>query len=181
MFVAIGHELAFGLRRGEIAQARWDWWKAGPGYPVLSGEAQVKSGTGRLRVRALDPWFNLMRARIEAEGWRGEDADYIIPGADNYRNEDLFRGIGSWMRQLGWRTKKTNHALRAYAGSQVAMKYELYEAQAWLRHSTIEVTKDHYTQYVKDFKSDNPDDIEARWATFASATPLRVLPDVAVA
>jgi hypothetical protein len=37
-----------------------------------------------------------------------------------------------WPRGLGWETQKTNHGLRAYAGSQIAMKYGIYEAQTWL-------------------------------------------------
>lgn len=49
MFLAIGHELAFGLRRAEMAQARWDWLKtAAAGYPVLDAEAIVKNGSGTM-------------------------------------------------------------------------------------------------------------------------------------
>jgi integrase len=84
------------------------------------------------------------------------------------------------LRKLGWETRKTNHALRAYSGSQVAIKYGIYDAQAWLRHSTVKVTEDSYSQYVKDFKPANLDDIPARWATLERPEPqLRVLPQPA--
>jgi integrase len=131
-------------------------------------------------VRALDPWFSDMKARVVAEGWRGVEDAPIIEGSPSYCTGDLFRAIGSWMRKLGWKTNKTNHALRAYAGSQVAMKYRIYDAQAWLRHSTVKVTEDHYSQYVKDFKPANLDEIPARWATLERPEPqFRVLPQLA--
>jgi hypothetical protein len=60
------------------------------------------------------------------------------------------------------------------------MKYGIYDAQAWLRHSTVKVTEDSYSQYVKDFKPANLDDIPARWATLERPEPqLRVLPQFA--
>jgi hypothetical protein len=34
MFLAPGDELAFGLRRQEMALARWGWWSTNPGYRV---------------------------------------------------------------------------------------------------------------------------------------------------
>ena len=37
LFLAIGHELAFGLRIHEFSQARWNWHKTEHGYPVLDG------------------------------------------------------------------------------------------------------------------------------------------------
>jgi len=180
MFMAIGHELAFGLRRAETAQACWGWWSNRPGYPVLDAKAVVKNGTGKIRVRALDPWFTILKRRIDAEGWRGEADEFIIKGCDTYRTDDLFRAIGSWMRNLGWTTRKTNHALRAYSGSQIYMRYEPYEAQAWLRHSSLKVTETYYSQYVKDFKPANLEDLPARWATLECPEPqLRVLPQLA--
>jgi hypothetical protein len=48
--------------------------------------------------------------RIKAEGWRPEDDDgYMIEGSDTYREEDLFRGIGSWLRKLGWESTIKRH------------------------------------------------------------------------
>jgi integrase len=63
-----------------------------------------------------------------------------------------------------WETMKTNHALRAYAGSQVAMKYGIYDAQCWLRHSTVKVTEQHYSHFIKRFRPADLDTIPARWA-----------------
>jgi integrase len=176
LFLAIGHELAFGLRKGELAQAKWSWWTIRQGYPVLEGTASVKNGSGLVQVRALDPWFMLMKRKAEARGWVGKADDFIIGGNHSNREDSIFRAVSLWLRGLGWQTQKTNHALRAYAGSQIAMKYGIYDAQTWLRHSTVKVTEQHYTAYVKRFKPADVDTLPARWATSATAEPaLRIL------
>lgn len=168
LYLAIGHALAFGLRKHEIIQAAWGWHQQGPGYPVIDGRAwdpRVKDQTGHVRVRALDPWYSLMRSRIAAEGWRGQANDLIISqGSATYRTDGLYRSVSTWLRQFGWRTQKALHALRGYAGSQIAMKYGIYEASGWLRHKSVNVTESHYTAYVKQFKPADMEDLPARWA-----------------
>jgi len=175
LFLAIGHELVFGLRIREMAQAKWNWWTTRQGYPVLDGQAAVKNGSGIVQVRAVDPYFNIMRTRVEANGWRGQDDDYIITGTMTYRTDDIFRAVTDWMKNQGWQTKKTNHALRAYTGSQIAMKYGIYEAQTWLRHSGVKVTESHYSHFVRKFKPANPDDLPVHWAVNATAPKLQVV------
>jgi hypothetical protein len=172
LFLAIGHELAFGLRIAEFAQARWNWHHAENGYPVIEGKAHVKARTGIVRVRALDPWFSTMQRLATDRGWWPSSTlnpqpstDLIIPGSASYRTDGLFRAVSDWLRQLGWETRKTNHALRAYAGGQVAMKYGIYEAQVFLRHSTVKVTEQNYSYFINHFKPANLDTLAARWAT----------------
>lgn len=176
LFLAVGHELSFGLRIAEMAQAQWSWHQIRAGYPVLDGAATVKSGTGLIQVRALDPWFTIMHRRIEQEHWRAEG--HIIPGTETYRTDGLFRAVSDWLRQLGWETRKTNHALRAYAGSQVAMKYGIYEAQMFLRHSTVKVTEQNYSHFIQKFKPSDLNTIPARWATTAREFVPTVVPGV---
>lgn len=107
----------------------------------------------------MDPWF------------RYPHHHPIITGTETYRTDDLFRAVSAWLRGLGWETMKTNHALRAYAGSQVAMKYGIYEAQIFLRHSTVKVTEQNYSHFVSKFKPANLDQIPARWAKVTSQIP----------
>ena len=170
LFLAIGHELAFGLRIGELEQARWNWHTERNGYPVLDATANVKNGTGRLRVRALDPWFTSMKRHATANGWwpdltlNPQPSTLIIEGTATYRTDDLYRAVSAWLRSHGWETKKTNHALRAYTGSQVAMKYGIYDAQMWLRHSTVKVTEQNYAHFVDDFKPADLETIPCRYA-----------------
>lgn len=172
MFLTIGHELAFGLRKGEMEQARWNWHTQRAGYPVLDGRAQVKNGSGLVQVRALNPYYTTMMDKVAANHWRADENELIITGTDYYRSDELYCRVGGWLRSLGWETLKTNHALRAYAGSQVAMKYGIYEAQMFLRHSTVKVTEQNYSHFVNKFKPADLATIPARWATIAPAAPM---------
>lgn len=167
LFLAIGHELAFGLRLHEFAQARWNWHTVRHDYPAVDGRAIVKNGSGIIQVRALDPyWSTLKRIATANDWWPKDTADQlIIQGTETYRTDELFRAVSAWMRALGWETQKTNHALRAYAGSQIAMRYGIYEAQVWLRHSTVKVTEQNYSHFVQKFKPADLDAIPAKWAT----------------
>jgi len=163
-FLAIGHELAFGLRLSEMAQARWSWHTERNAYPVLDARAEVKNGSGMIQVRALDPFYTTMKQIAQARGWWGEGDKPIISGTVTYCTDGLFRGISAWLRSLGWETNKTNHALRAYVGSQVAMRYGIYDAQIFLRHSSVKVTEQNYSHFVRNFKPQDLDNIPARWA-----------------
>lgn len=177
MFLAIGHELAFGLRLAEIAQAQWNWHSQRNDYPVLDGRATVKGGGGLIQVRALDPYYSTMMRIGKKNDWLPKTSDslsaagegqgevaLIIGGTATYRTDGLFRAISDWLRTHGWETQKTNHALRAYAGSQVAMRYGIYEAQMFLRHSTVKVTEQNYSHFVSKFKPSDLNTMPARWA-----------------
>lgn len=178
LFLAIGHELTFGLRAAEVTQARWNWWATRHGYPVLDGKARVKNKTGLIQVRALDPFYTTLRVKALSRGWLILDpshpsyTSHVIEGSDSYRADGIEREVSAFLRLHGWQTQKTNHALRAFAGSQVAMKYGIYDAQTWLRHSSVKVTEGHYSHFVRKFKPANPDDLPARWAVLEQ-TPIR--------
>jgi integrase len=163
LYLAIGHELAFGLRAGEVSQVAWGWHQVRNGFHVLESHAAVKSGTGWLQVKALDPFFTQMQIQIDLRGWRGEPDDLVITGSTTYRTDNLFRGVTAWLRRLGWETQKSNHALRAYAGGQVAMKYGIYDAQQFLRHSSVQVTEQNYGYFINKFKV-NPEQMPVKWA-----------------
>lgn len=166
LFLAIGHELSFGLRLHEVAQARWSWHTSRNDYPVLDGRADVKNGSGLIQVRALDPFYSTMKRVATTKGWWKEEApdELILQGTDTYRTDGLFRAVSAWLRSLGWETMKTNHALRAYAGSQIAMRYGIYDAQIWLRHSTVKVTEQNYSHFVQKFKPSDLNAIPTKWA-----------------
>lgn len=170
LFLTIGHELAFGVRAQEMAQARWSWHMIRNDYPVIDGRAVVKSGSGIIQVRALDPYWTIMkRVAVANDWWPKESPDaLIIQGTETYRTDDLFRAVSAWMRALGWETQKTNHALRAYAASQIAMRYGIYDAQVWLRHSSVKVTEQNYSHFVQKFKPADLDTVPAKWATNAT-------------
>ena len=171
LFVAIGHELAFGLRAGELRQATWSWWSERSGYPVIDASASVKNLSGRLHVRALDPYFSQMLARLGKEGWRGAKDDFILTGTMTDRSDLTFRAVSSFLRSHSWKTNKTNHALRAFAGSQIMMRYGSYEAQCWLRHSSVDITERFYSYFVKRFKPADVTTMETCWAVIPAQAP----------
>lgn len=149
-FIAIGLMLAFGLRKGEVAQARGGWLTSIEGQPFLdSSKVSVKSGSGIIQARALDPFYSQLVEGMKANGWGVKADEFLIEGTNTERCEGVFNRISAWMRSLGWETVKTNHVMRDYAGSQVCMRYGLEKASTWLRHSSLKVTQEHYTDFVK--------------------------------
>jgi integrase len=109
-----------------------------------------------------------MRTRATCEGWITKPEDRILQGTPTDLANNIFRAVGEWMRGLGWQTKKTNHALRAYAGSQIAMRYGMFEAQSWLRHASVQTTETHYSYFVNAFRPADIDTLPARWTTAAA-------------
>jgi len=165
VFLAVGHALSYGLRKNEIAQAKWGWHVQQDGQPFLvTVDVNVKDHGGRLSIRAVDPWYTTMMKRVAERGWRGSDDDYIIHGTDYYRTWDLFRIIAAWMRGLGWRSQKAIHGLREYTASQLALQYDIWTASTWLRHKYVTVTQGHYCGFVSQFAMSNRQLLKVRWA-----------------
>jgi hypothetical protein len=173
IFLAVGHALSYGLRKGEIGQAKWGWHVQQNGQPFLSASAaggnldkppQFKDFSGRLTIRALDPFYTTLMKRVAERGWRGADSDYIITGTDYYRTWQIFNVVAAWMRGLGWKTQKAIHALRDYAGSQVALMDDIWGASGWLRHKNVTVTQASYTSYVSQYSRSNRERLKVKWA-----------------
>ncbi len=163
LFLAVGLELACGLRRGEVSQVTWGMMTERHGAPLLEGSMAVKNQSGRLCVTPIDPFWKLLQGRIEREGWRGKPSELVLAGTATDLAEDIFRNIGAWLRALGWKTEKTNHALRAYSGALVAMRFDVYRAQAWLRHRSVQTTQADYGHFVKN-NVFRPEKVRIRWA-----------------
>jgi integrase len=133
------------------------------GAALLEGTITVKNQTGQISVPPIDPFWKLLNRRIAREGWRGDKGDFVLTGHKTDRTENIFRKIGEWLRALGWKTEKTNHALRAYSGCQVAMKYDIYRAQSWLRHRSVTTTQGDYGHFIRSHVF-RPEKIRVRWA-----------------
>jgi integrase len=178
--IAVGLMLAFGLRKAEVAQARRGWWAMVGGNPCLdSSRVVVKAGGGIIQVRGLEPFWSQLRELVgnaergagSAEHGKGSAEEYLVAPADQRERErarEVFENVSIWMRGLGWETQKTNHALRDYAGSQVAMRYGIYAASTWLRHAGVQVTEQHYTDFVKRHNVE-PERVGVEWAVAEQA------------
>jgi len=151
--------LGFGLRLEEASQVRWEAWRPVDGSWWLDQEMDVKGGGGRLVAQGIDPWVRLLRRDRPADA-----SGFVIEGTATERGNDVFRRVGRFMRANGWEEQKTNHALRAFAGGEVALKWGLLSAKVFLRHKKIATTERHYTdQWLK--KAGRPSGI--RWAKAA--------------
>lgn len=145
-FAAVGLELAFGLRAGEVARARWDWFTVREGAWWCWADAAVKNQTGEIHVPALNPFWQTFQERAVREGMR-ERGPMVLQGHETERGDAVFRRVSAWLRSLGWAKQKTNHGLRAYAGAEVAIRWgSLFTAQMWLRHESVTTTEKHYTK-----------------------------------
>lgn len=153
MFLTIGLELCFGLRAGEVPQIAWGMFTTERGRPLLDSRrvAMVKGGTAEIVVPPIDPFWRVFVNRIERENWKDKDTEAVVPVTD-HEYDELLRGIGAWMRGLGWETAKKSHALRAYVGGLLAMKWDIYRASVWLRHSSVKVTEQAYSYFLKQRK-----------------------------
>lgn len=139
LFLAAGLALCAGLRAGEIEHARGDWFMERDGYLWLDAAVPVKNKTGRIRLRVLDPFFTLLRTRAKRENWWA-DGPLFTGDPDHWR-----RAAAEWMRGLGWQTRLTLHALRAYAGSLIITRWrDPLLAAAFLRHADVQTTRQHY-------------------------------------
>ena len=129
---------------------------------------------GYFEQPALDPFYTTMRTKAIARGWLKFDVDdFIITGSNTYRDDGIEREVSSFLRTLGWETTKTNHALRAYAGGLVCLKYGIYKAKEFLRHSSVKVTEQHYMYLLKHPLIESiRETCPARWATVETAAPV---------
>lgn len=144
-FAGVALALAFGLRAGEWAEARWEWFRVRNGRWVIEATAEVKNQSGRIEVRAINPYWATFIERARREGrWQAEG--YVLTGSENERQNEVEERISAWMREQGWTAQKTNHAFRAFAGALVVLKWGSDQAREWLRHSSVTTTERHYTK-----------------------------------
>jgi integrase len=141
--------LAFGcgLRRKEIAFARWTWIRkqelADRYYIIVQTETDFRPKSGRDRDVPLEmqTYRELSALRIP----RIDGAvDYILDGHKTERYDLAFDRFSAWMKGLGWQTRKQAHELRRIFGSYVTAQAGLSAAQDLLGHSDPSTTKAYY-------------------------------------
>lgn len=150
MFIAVGLELACGLRKAEVQQVTWGMFTKTRHGALLDGRGAVKNQSGRFVVPPINPFWKHLNRRIEREGWRGQPDELVLQGTATDLADNIFRSVGLWLRSLGWETQKTNHALRAYSGSLVAMREGIWRASAWLRHASVKTTESFYMHFMNE-------------------------------
>jgi integrase len=131
-----------GLRRGEIAAARWDWLTS-KGLLVQPGKSFTpKNGKSRLVPLSESQMGDLRKLRCE-------NSEHIISGSYEARSRYIPNRIGKVMREEGFKGSKTLHELRKYYGANVATQLGLFAAQRYLGHETPSITSKYYADLVE--------------------------------
>lgn len=180
LFVAVGIELACGLRASETQRVRRNWITTHKGRPLLQDlDTKAKDGTGKIEVAPLDPFWRVLWFWIAKNNWDVGPTDFLLiarepvgglpgniqRGGISDRQEWPEVHASRWLRGLGWQTQKTNHALRDFSASMITMRYGLGSACDWCRHKTQVTTERNYSRFVK--MSRRVDARELAWIRWA--------------
>lgn len=134
--------LGAGLRRSEIDRLRWDDIDAsGCRIHVRSSESgTTKSLSSESAVHVAPDLITELGSR--GNGW------VVCPKknkpAKPYRADIAMRAATAWLRGQGVSTNCPLHTLRKEFGSVICSRGDIYAASVQLRHSSIQVTRDHY-------------------------------------
>lgn len=136
-----------GLRRGEIYNCRRSWLVDGETPTIVikeQGEWEQKHGGED--YSEICPWaYRELLATLKPK------ADCIIEGTQKQIESDT-RWFCEWLRDKGIDREHPIHELRMLCGCWIANRRGLYVAQKLLRHTSAQVTSDHYADFVPDNK-----------------------------
>ena len=143
-----------GLRRAEIASARWRWLSDdGSPHIRVQPEADFVPKSGRDRVVPLHPI--VYRALVD-EKITGDE--YLLTGTEGMRTDVHMRKCTQVLHGFGVAAAKPIHELRKWFGSYVANVFGLTTAQRYLGHSSHQTTLDYYADLNFD------DSLRGLWA-----------------
>lgn len=140
-YLAYYLSLYAGLRRGELAAARWSWLESNGIRVQQEDDFTPKSGRSRL--------VPLSEAQVEHLKQFKRKGDYIISGAYTNRYRVAPDVVAKIMREEGIKGSKSLHELRKYYGANVATQIGLFAAQKYLGHSSPEITSRSYADLIQ--------------------------------
>jgi integrase len=134
-----------GLRRGEIVHLEKSWLRAGDPPTILIGETDAwRQKHGGEDVTEMCPWAFEELCRILPEnGTRVLEGDERAVAATS-------QWLCGWLRSKGLDREHPVHELRMLCGCWIANRRGLYVAQKLLRHTSAQITSDHYADFVPD-------------------------------
>ncbi len=129
-----------GLRKGEICHARWSWLR-NDDFPFIEVRQEEDftpkdSQSRKIPLRAA-AYHAIQTLRVDG-------GPYLVRGEENERVEEWGRRASGFLREHGLDSPKPLHELRKWFGSAVACRYGLTRAQAWLGHTSHQLTHDYY-------------------------------------
>jgi integrase len=141
-----------GLRRAEIDSLLWEQVKFDAGiisiHPTKYFHPKSEDSIGNIEV---DPELLAVLKEMKRE----TGSHFVIESSvdarpdatfDHYRCSYLFEKLIVWLKEHGVSGTKPLHQLRKEFGSLVCDQHGVYVASQMLRHSSIEVTANHYLE-----------------------------------
>lgn len=136
-----------GLRRAEMLNARQEWLVGGD-HPRIDLDVtdQWQQKHGGTQPVEFCPWAFAELSRVLPAG-----CDRILEGGAGEIERDS-KWLCDWLRNKGLDRLRPIHEVRMLFGCWVANRRGLYVAQKLLRHTSAQVTSDHYADFVPDNK-----------------------------
>jgi integrase len=150
-WAALVLEQELGLRAGEVAAARWDWFIE---VEKINGERTYEASI----VIAADYGPKGSSRRIimdteQAAAWREVVAaragkcDYVLGVSEESGRRAVVDRLGAWLRRIGLvgdKREKPNHKLRKLRASLLLASDDTHRAQREMGHASERTTKTHY-------------------------------------
>ena len=130
-----------GLRRKEVAYARWSW--------INEAGINVKPGDGFVTKSGKSRFIPLFQEDIEWLRSNDNGQPYIINGSKTNRYRTAPDRVAKIIRECGMQGSKSFHELRKVFGAYVASTQGIFEAQKYLGHSTAEITQKFYADIIE--------------------------------
>ena len=140
-YLAYFLSLHAGLRRGELAAARWSWVESSGIRVQQTEDFTPKSGKSRL--------VPLSEAQVAHLRQFNNGDTHIIPGAYTNRYRVAPDVVAKIIREEGITGSKSLHELRKYFGANVATQIGLFAAQKYLGHHSPEITSRYYADLIE--------------------------------
>jgi integrase len=151
-FLVVLIALAAGLRKGEIDTLCWHQidFERGLIRVEHTDTASLKSADSRGEVPIDASVVELLRG-FHAR----KTGEFVIEGGDgvagprawgrNYRVQNVFNRVTTWLRKHGVTARKPLHELRKELGALITSEHGIYAASRVLRHADLSTTAAHYT------------------------------------
>jgi len=138
-----------GLRRGEADVCLWSQLRPDDCSIRIESNEFIEPKHGSGGTVYVDPALMKELLSFKAEGQKGfvvnSHREWKETAYVRYRCEPHWRTLLDWLEGNGISARKKVHELRKLFGDAIVKKEGIFAGSAQLRHSTIQMTANHYT------------------------------------
>jgi integrase len=138
-----------GLRRGEADVCLWSQLRPDDCSIRIESNEFIEPKHGSGGTVYVDPALMNELLSFKAEGQKGfvvnSHREWKETAYVRYRCEPHWRTLLDWLEGNGISARKKVHELRKLFGDAIVKKEGIFAGSAQLRHSTIQMTANHYT------------------------------------